>query len=100
MLKKKFKLNSTEIKDIFIKKTPYKVSRGVFFDIKIYYLKEAPFTFAEDAVQEIYDFGHPQENMLQIALGVFFGTSKVKQSQEKKWKIQHRKVSEKNIIEE
>ena len=40
MLKKKLKLNSTEIKDIFIKKTPYKVSRGVFFDIKIYYLKE------------------------------------------------------------
>ena len=39
MFKKRFKLNSTEIKDVFIKNTPYKVIRGIFFDIKVYSFK-------------------------------------------------------------
>ena len=39
MFKKRFKLNSTEIKDVFIKNTPYKVLRGIFFDIKVYSFK-------------------------------------------------------------
>lgn len=40
MLKKIFKLNSQEIKDLFDKKdTSLKTLRGVFFDIKAFYLK-------------------------------------------------------------
>ena len=42
MLKKIFKLNSIEIKNLFDKKdTPLKAIRGVFFDIKAFYLKES-----------------------------------------------------------
>lgn len=42
MLKKTYKLSSFEIKDLFIKKdTPFKIFRGVFFDIKFFIKKDS-----------------------------------------------------------
>jgi hypothetical protein len=66
---------------------------------EVNFLEKATLIYAEDAVEEIYNFGNLKENMLKIALSAFFGSRiSSKNNPPVQLELQHQ-IRDKQLIE-